>query len=199
MPTGYTHGVQEGKIATLRDYALTCARGMGVAITMRDEPADAPFPERFEPSTKYHDEHIADAQNLLDQIPNLSAAECDARALADFMTAMESHVKYATDKAAGKRRYQDMICQVEAWKPLPEIETLKTFMLEQLNTAMKFDYGGTYRAPVPIRLTGEQWREKTLAKASEDLAYHTVERNKEIDRTESRNAYLKAMRDSFPA
>lgn len=38
MPTGYTADVQTGKIKTLREFALTCARNFGIAILQREEP-----------------------------------------------------------------------------------------------------------------------------------------------------------------
>ena len=43
MPTGYTADIQDGKITTLREYALSCARAFGALIMMRDDPHDAPI------------------------------------------------------------------------------------------------------------------------------------------------------------
>lgn len=198
MPTGYTHAVQDGKISTLREFAMTCARGMGALILMRDDPNDAPIPKRFEPNTKYHDDALAAAQALLSEIPTLSAEECDKRAAAEFEAAMKSHTDYAISKSEGERRYKEMKFRVERWKVPEEIASLKDFMLEQLNSSIEFDCGGSYRPDAPVRLTGEQWREKTLAEASHNVAYHTTERAKEIARAESRNRWLDEFWKSLP-
>lgn len=198
MPTGYTSDVQNGKISTLRDFALQCARGMGALITMRDEPWNAPIPKQFSPQNSYHDEHIDAAKKLLAELPALTAAECDARAQAEFDAAMAEHLRYAGNRSLSKTRYQEMLGKVEQWKPADGLTGLKDFMLEQLNESIRFDCSGNYRPEPPKRLTGERWREQTLEKASHDLAYHSEHREQEIQRTESRNRWLKALWDSLP-
>lgn len=199
MPTGYTAGVADGKIATLRDFAWACARGMGALITMRDDPHDAPVPEQFKPSTSYHDDILSTVRDILGSVPHLSADECDRRAKFDFDTEMESHLRYAREKNEQRARYRDMICKVEAWKPDDEVLSLKEFMLSQLKDSVEFDCPErpSYEPKPPVRLTGEKWREQILEKASRDLAYHATERDKEIQRTAGRNKWLKALRASL--
>jgi hypothetical protein len=197
MPTGYTHKVQDGKITSLRDFAMECVRGMGVCISMRDDPHDKPIPERFEPEASYHDEHIATARNVLDKTPGLTPQECDVLAQADFEAEMESHIKYANNRQQAKANYQNMIAKVEAWKPHEDVVGLKDFMLQQLRESIKFDCSDSYRPEPPIRLTGEQWRQKQLERASRDLAYHEKKRAAEIRRVEDRNRYLVALRESL--
>jgi len=199
MPTGYTASVQDGKVTTLREYAIQCIRGMGVCITMRDDPADTAPPAAFEPSTEYHDRAIAEATAILAEIPELSAGECGERAKAEFDQAMADHIRYAAEQAAGERRYREMLAQVEAWKAPAEIESLRDFMRDQLKQSIEFDCGGSYKPSPPVRLTGEKWREAKLQRASKDLAYHETERAKEIDRTNARNKYLAAFWSALPA
>jgi hypothetical protein len=172
---------------------------MGVCVSMRDDPADKPVPERFEPETSYHDEHIATAKAVLDKTPGLSAAECDVLAQADFDAEMAAYIKHANNRAETKQNYEDMLCKVEAWNPNEDILSLKEFMLQQLRESIKFDCSSPYRPEPPIRLTVEQWRQKQLERASKDLAYHESARASEIRRTEGRNAYLASLRASLPA
>jgi hypothetical protein len=61
MPTGYTSKIATGEMTSLRHFILTCARGMGALVHMRDEPSDAILPLRLEPDTSYHDDEIARA------------------------------------------------------------------------------------------------------------------------------------------
>lgn len=196
MPTGYTYDVQRGKITTLHDFALHCARAMGACIMMRDDPADAPIPERFEPHTDFYDKGIAEARAVLAEVPALSAQECDARAAADYETALKSHTDRLAEQAAGERRYRSMLAQVEGWTT--QAEGIREFMLEQLRTSISHDCDSRYEPEPPIRQTGEQWRQTTLEKVSRVLADRTVERAKEIGRTEGRNQWLANLRASLP-
>lgn len=198
MPTGYTCAVQDGKVSTLRDFALQCARGMGALIMMRDDPWDAPIPKQFLPQTSHYDEHIEAAKKILAELPNLEPYECDARAQAEFDAQMASHLKYASSRSLSKIRYLEMLGKVENWRPVDGLTGLKDFMVEQLNESIKFDCPDSYRPERPKRLTGERWREQKLEEASRDLAYNSEEREEEIQRTESRNRWLKALWDSLP-
>lgn len=48
MPTGYTYGIHDGSVTTLREFALRAARGMGALLPLREAPPDAPIPRCFE-------------------------------------------------------------------------------------------------------------------------------------------------------
>lgn len=194
MATGYTHPVIDGKITSLRQFVLRCARGMGATIMMRDEPLDAPIPERFEPHTSYHDEKIAAARLALATLPMLDASEADRLAGEEFDAAMAQHVKYETEEAAGRARLISLRDQTAAWET--GAEGIKDFMLEQLDMTIG---KGSWTPEPPERLTAEDWRRRALEKASRDLAYHETERAKEISRTEERNRWLATLRASLPA
>ncbi len=198
MPTGYTHAVQDGKITTLREFALTCARAFGACITMRDDPSDAPIPERFEPHTDYHDRGIAEARAILAELPGLSVAECNQRAQNDFDAALASHTDREVERTRQRTRYEQMVAKVEGWKVPDDLREMRSFMLDQLRSSIDHDCNIGRYDPAPVLLGGSTWRDKRLEEASRSLAYHTVERQKEIDRTESRNAWLKALRDCLP-
>lgn len=199
MPTGYTADVQDGKITTLREFALACSRAFGALIIMRDNPMDAPIPRQLVPDTRYYDERLAEARKVLDEVPTLSADECEARAKAEFDAAMASHMKYETNRAIARQRYKEMLSRVEHWSVPEEIDGLKKFMIEQLNESIRFDCSEDYKPAPPKRLTGERWREQALEKASRDWAYQSVEREKEIERTKGRNQWLDSLWRSLPA
>lgn len=194
MATGYTHPVVSGEITTLREFVLRCARGMGAAVMMRDEPLDKPIPERFEASTSYHDEKIAKARAALEELPALSADDADKRADEEFAAAMARHVEYEAEETAGYERLKRMHDEVRTWKT--KAGGIKDFMLGQLNLTIG---RGPYQSEPPVRMTAEDWRRKAMEKASRDLAYHEVERAKEIERTEERNRWLADLRASLPA
>lgn len=198
MPTGYTAAVQDGKVTTLRQFAMTCARAFGACIMMRDDPSDAEIPERFEPETEYHDTHIATANAVLAEIPMLTAEECDARAIAEFSAAEAAATEYEASRAHGRARYQQMLAQVEGWGAPADLQGLKDFMAEQLRGSIEFDCSPS-SLPGPVKMSGEEWRKIALKRAADDLAYHAKGRAEEIARANGRNAWLASLRASLPA
>lgn len=198
MPPGYTHAVQDGKITTLRDYALCCARAFGALIEMRDDPSDAPIPEVLEPRTNFYDEMLIQARTKLDFLAVLPDDQCEIQAKAAFEKELADHTKYESDRYQEKLRYEKMLEKVSKWQVTDDLRSLKDFMAEQLRTSIGHDCSTSYSPKGPIRLTGQDWRRRELEKASRDLAYGTEHRNGEIQRTNERNQWLSQLRGALP-
>jgi hypothetical protein len=198
MPTGYTADVQSGKITEFRDFAMQCARAFGALITMRDDPHDAAVPQEFQPNTKYYDELIAGAKAILDELPQLSDAECNRRAMAAHADELDSHLRYARERQEHRSRYEAMLSKVREWQPpTAEHEEMKAFMAKQLSESIDFDCSERYQPEAPTLLPGAVWRETALAKAARDLAYGQEGRCKELKRTADRNKWLADLRASL--
>lgn len=195
MPTGYTACVGDGEITEFAPFALRCARAFGVAITMRDDPMDVPIPETFKPDTRYHDERIATTTALLAELGKLTGRECEHRAQVERTAALTSEEGYRQKRADTRARYEAMLAKVDAWDAPAEWSELKVFMLKQLRESINFDCRD-YSTDHP-RLTGEEWKAKTITKANRDLAYHTEERTKEIERAAERTRMMQSLRASF--
>jgi hypothetical protein len=194
MPTGYTADVASGKIDTLDAFALMCARGMGACVMMRDASHDAPIPERFEPSS-YHAERIAEARAEIERLSGLSTAELAELAATNRAEVIARNAIYVAEREAQRARYKAMIAKVSAWTGAPE--GIQEFMLSQLQESLQFDCSGeVYQAAVPSA-DGAEWRADEIAKAERTIAYHTPEQAKEVERTESRNAWLAQLRKSL--
>lgn len=192
MPTGYTADVGDGKVTTLREFALQCARGMGACLPMRDEPWGTPIPARFEPQTKYHDDKLAEARVVLETLPKLSEAECDTRAVEEYEATIARDAKYRADRELRNSRYRSMLDAVSSWNT--DAEGIKEFMVEQLSISIERDYFSKSSA----MLTGAEWREDRLKQAHHDVAYHERARGEEIWRTQERNRWLSDLRASLP-
>lgn len=106
MATGYTCDVSDGKITTLRDFALRCARAFGALITMRDEPFDAPIPEKFEPHTDYHDKAIREAREQLEKLSAMSPAQVAKAAKADADKITAAHAQSDASRQDTENRYK---------------------------------------------------------------------------------------------
>ena len=196
MPTGYTYPVAEGKVSTLREYALQCSRNFGALIHLRDEPHDVPIPKKIDSSSYYYAEKVAEARRVLAEVPGLGAIELDRRALEEFEQELEARIKYRTDAENENRRMKEMLARVERWKVPEDLLTLKQFMIDQLKLSID-DARGSY-APGPVRLTGEQWREQALKDASRDLERCSMELIRENERNATANRWLKQLWDSLP-
>lgn len=195
MPSAYTASVADGTITELKPFAMQLARGMGALVMMRDDPWDAPIPERFEPS-QYNAERLAEAKAERDRITSMSDAEADAAAKAEA----EEFDRYVAERDARqveqRKRYESMIAKVGAWKGAPE--GIREFALSQLRESLDFDCPDLQplfeRRPDE---NGAAWRAAKLAKLGEIILYHAKEQAEEEHRTESRNLWLAQLRRSL--
>lgn len=194
MPTGYTASIAEG--ISFKDFVMQCSRAMGALVMMRDEPFDAPIPERFEPSS-YHAERLADAEKDLAWYMNMADSEAERERLKEFEASMDSREKCIKSANELRAKYEAMRQQVAAWEPpTPDHEGLRDFMLQQIDESIKFDCNTSYYGEPELYST-RGWRDIKIMKARRDIEYHTAEQAKEVEHTEQRNAWLKALRDSL--
>ena len=191
MPTGFTADVANGKTTSLREFALTCARGMGALILMRDEPDDATIPPRFEPDTQWHDERIATARDMLDDLTHDQAVDRWAAANTEIHKAREEAIQRNEET---RQRYNAMLAKLDKWPTDGAPEGLHGFMYRQLVDSRDFDVDDDPTAYMPEPYaTVEDWKASVRTRANEELAYHTVERDKVIARTVERNAWLEKL------
>lgn len=198
MPTGYTAEVQSGKITGLKPFILQLARGMGALIMMRDAPADAPIPERFEPS-KWNAEKLAEAETKLAEVMSMPDDMAQAASDAAYQDRSEAFERRRVERDEHRARYKAMLAKVEAWRGAPE--GIKEFALEQLQSSLDFDCspvsGDDPWIGKPKAWSGEEWRRNRIEKLHRDIAYHTKANAEEIERTEARNQWLKTLLESL--
>jgi hypothetical protein len=195
MPTGYTADVASGKVTTLRQFAMECARAFGACITLRDEPASTPIPEAFERSD-YHIKEKAEAEASLVNLYAMTANERATAAEEANKQSRDALHRAINENDIQRQRYDDMLTQVRAWSGAPE--GLQKFMLEQLADSKKFDTStdpGKYYDATP--LSTQEWFDSEVAKFRKSLAYHTEEYDKECARVHERNAWLRQLRKSL--
>lgn len=196
MPTGYTAGVADGTIADVAEYLRPMARAFGFMIEMRDEPADAPWPDRFEPST-YNANRLAEAKAALTNLSKMLPDEMEEAAQRQYDTELAERRKSDAEAKATRARYEAMLARVRAWTPSTDPEqamsNIRKFAIKQLEESISFDCDRSWREPV-VRQTGAVWHAKAVSKAQRDVAYHTEEAAKEVERTNARNACLAAFR-----
>lgn len=196
MPTGYTAKIADG--TTFNDFVMACARGMGALIMMRDEPSNAPIPERFEPSDYHATKQVA-AEMELGRLLRMAPEEAEQATRTEFMEESARHFETMQKNDDLRQKYEAMLAEVKAWQPpTPDHEGVKKFMAEQITGSIDFDCdNGYYRDNAPKRLNGPEWLEKKIAAARHDIDHHRKNHSEEVERTESRNRWLKSLRDSL--
>ncbi len=177
MPTGYTDAI--AKDISFEDFVWRCARAFGALVTMRDEPYDAPIPEKFE-STDYHSRGLEKAQADLVEFQKLSSADYEKRAQEEYESEIAMYLQRVKEKTTLRNKYSAMLAQVIEWiPPSPDHEKLKSFMASQIRESIDFD---CFEPKKPERLSGEDWANKAFSGIMWNINYHTEEQTKEIER-----------------
>jgi hypothetical protein len=196
MPTGYTANIEKG--ITFEQFIMDCARAFGSLISMRDAPSDAKIPEKFKPSS-YHKDRLKEIEKELLIVRKMNTKVAFGRAKQDY----EEELKHKEDgirKAEALREsYLFMLAKVRAWQP-PSIDHigLKKFMNEQITKSIDWDCGTDYYiGKRPVRLSGQQWKEKRLANLMKDYTYNKKEYSEEVERIEGRNTWIRLLRESL--
>lgn len=192
MPTGYTAAIYEGKNPTFEEFALDCARAFGALILLRDSDKSEPIPQ-FEPSTEYDEERLAFAIPRLAEVNAWTDEEADAQAIAVFDEAVREWSQRQNERLTLRMRYMAMLDQVRAWEPPTEDHrALKNFMDAQLCESIEHDCRSSF-PKAPTAQTGAEYRQAEILRLQWDIDNARKHIAEEIERTESRNAWVAAL------
>lgn len=195
MPTGYTERVRTGKITEFKDFALSCAKAFGPCITLKDCPEDFPIPDEFQPNSYYEDELIA-AQTELAKLKAMTEEEKVAAVIAHNKEEKEDYEKYAEKKQQELYRYTTMLESVKAWDPpTPDHKSLKDFMMERLQTSIKYDCEVFWDEPVDLDV--ETWYNQEVRKLEKRIEDYTKLYDEEVKRVDYRNKWIRELRGSL--
>jgi len=196
MPTGYTSGVATGEVTDFTEYALECARAFGACIMLRDEPSGIEIPE-FKPSD-YNAKALAKAERDLAEFASMDINS--RRALYESET--EQRIARANEGISEKRkqreRYEAMLEKAKSFRPPTEDhEDYAKFIVSQLEESIRFDCSGDYYERELQPVSFERWQSQKRSGLLRDIEYHEKANREEIERTASRNAWVKALKESL--
>lgn len=194
MPTGYTNAVLEG--ATFEEFVWGCARAFGALAPMREDLANKPVPDKFEPST-YHAIELKEAEERLETIQALDSSAWEKR-YNEYLKKLHKEDEGRKQRDDDTRfKYTQMLHKVRAWEPPTAGHCgLKNFMIEQLEQSIDFDIIGDRFKPAILGF--DEWKRVELDRALKDINYHKGEFEKERQRVASRNNWISALRESVP-
>jgi hypothetical protein len=195
MPTGYTAAIKDG--ITFEQYALSCARAFGALIDMKEAPPDTPIPEKFEVSD-YHKEKILQDKTRLADIASMSDAQYDTESEREWQEQERHRLLQLAENQKLRRQYETMLEQVENYKsPSSDHDEYKNFMRNQILDSIKFDCSEKYYSTPTPKLSGADWASKQITELRKTIKYHEREYEKEVERTDNRNNWVRLLRESL--
>lgn len=197
MPTGYTADILDKNI-DFPQFVWDCARAFGALIHMRDDKHDARV-RKSEPDN-YHQEALQDAQADLLKMKALTDDEAAALAVVDFKKGRQAERESRERAEVATYRLTAMIWRVQDWQPpSKDHQSLKTFMLEQLQSTLEFDgtYRKWYRTPPPLK-TGPEYRTYQVKICLGNIEYHAKHLREDEERKSGQATWIDQLQDSVP-
>lgn len=194
MPTGYTAAIADG--ITFQQYALACARAFGALITMRDQPSDAPIPDRFEPDV-YYQKSLEAVQKELDTALAFSAEQVVLEAEKSYLEQHSSWTQRRVDRADRRAKYESMLVSVRAYvAPTPDHVEYKAFMERQIVDSIEWDCDDKCDEE-PQRVAAAEWIAGRLADLRRAVANCEQRARDEVAHAHQRTEWVRALRKSL--
>jgi hypothetical protein len=194
MPTGYTAGIADGKITTLEQYAMACARAFGALVKMRDDPFDAPIPEEMKVDNYYvtSAKEKNEAYEAFIALDQLGLESLHQKEIAD---AWEYFNKSKAEKKVQADRYAVMLVLAKNWKPpSDDFRTFKEFMVSQIEQSLHFDI---YDSKPPENISFKDWLAAKREKMAYEVSYAFKALEEETGRVNKANKWIRALRESL--
>lgn len=197
MPSGYTALLQENPDMAFEQFAARCARAMGALIHMRDDPLDAPLPEKIVPAPWYNDRVVACEAELIN-LRMVPRAARDSMAEKEWQKTEDRRLERIKERTELRVAYEAMLEKVRAWQPpTPDHQGFKDFMEKQLVESIAWDCDTKYDAEPTPKLTGGEWYEKQEKWLLNEIHSAKQSYAEEVARTEGRQKWLDDLRNSL--
>jgi len=187
MPTGHTSNLYNGKAESFEDFVLACARGMGAFIHQRDD-SSCDKPALRTPSA-YHAEAVAKDEAALNAWNK--AGDDDKY---DQWRGYENDTNRANRDRRAKNealrfRYDRRLKEVKAWSVPERLQSFKDFMIDQIESSIKFDCSD-YQQDV---LEYDEWADQQAGYLLRSLESSQKSFDADIKRCAEQNQYAAAL------
>jgi hypothetical protein len=195
MPLGHAAKVRSGEITDLRDYALLSLRAW--RSSAGDVEIDYEVVSAEEQPSPYYARKLEEAQSRLASLKAMKAEEAALHTRETHVKAHSAWSEWTREKKARRKRTQDMLKKLKAWKPpTRDLTELKDFMREELETALAHEALDT-DPPRPSRAAARKHLTEALEQAERDVAYYQRKAAEEESRVARDNDHLRALIASF--
>jgi hypothetical protein len=196
MSTGYTCYIEDGRISTLRDYALICARAFGACVMLRDEAFVPGVVPNVSENSTYHQERLDEAILDMRKIDELNREQIIEMAFDEYRTELLEWNASLEKHYALQKKYDDMYAQVLAWAVPIEYTKLKEFMLQQIDTSRDDDKYILAREPKLAE--PDEWLAAKVRSIRWNIEYHTKELADEKRRNGGRVDWINGLVAALP-
>jgi hypothetical protein len=196
MPTGYTANILDGKVKTFQEFAKTCMRAFGATIHMRDDSMDSEYVPQI--PNNYHSKAIKEAEKHLKDAETMTDKQVVSNRKKELNESRKWHVKKISEIKKDRKKLDTILSYAMSYQPPTSEHTgIKDFMIQQLAETIKYDGETDYHDKALERIKCElssldanKIRNKKIAKANEELQYHSEELRKEIERCDKSNKWV---------
>lgn len=197
MPTGYTSLILEKPETTFEQFAMRCAKAFGACIEMRDDPIDAEIPE-FKPSQCVMDS-LDSAKKKLEQAMGYQDYQWRDMHEEEIQDGLRRREESRQKDQNERKLFESMMEQVRAWKPpTDEHVGLKEFMLKQLAESLpEMRTDEWYERYSPIETDLAKFKKFRIEILRDSVNYYEKVLQGERERAESRNLWVKQLRESL--
>lgn len=193
MPTGYTAGILDGTTKDFNEFAKLCSRAF--IMHLRDEPMDSEYKE-FE-AGDYHSKAIEEGLTDLKQANSLSDEDLIIQEKNRLIESINHHLKRFEKEAANKVKMDLFLDKARSYvPPTKKHQGIANFMIDQLSKTIDFDCNSNYHIKELknledelLKVNADDIRSKMKIKATQSIAYHTEEYEKEIKNCREHNKW----------
>lgn len=199
MPTGYTYSVQNGEVTELKEFMLSCAKGVGAFIHMRDDGTSSGI--KYREVGEYYLRRLENTKREFEEFKLLSDEEIQKQLDESYERRVKEQKEGLKRFDEQKQRYLDMIDKVKEWMPPTEDHVkLKEFALEQLNGSLEFDCSDSsrnYYLQEPVKDTVEEYKSYKIKSYLKDLEYYSKRYRDELESVEKANKWIRDLIESL--
>lgn len=193
MPTGYTYGIEQGKISTFQEFAKECMRAF--VIHMRDDDNN----KEYYPQTLsgYYSKELSNSRRSLTNIMKLSDKDVISKRKCELI----KDKKYASNRIVEKKKLlvklNEMLSKAKEYQsPTEEHNGIRDFMIQQLETTIDHDCDTKYSERELVEINAELKninpivvRENCIKSEKENIERYLKGHNEEVDRCNANNKW----------
>jgi len=199
MPTGYTASIVSDDGVDFNGFVLNCARAFGALISLKEEDHNIEIPDEIKPNVSFYEEKLKEAEARLKKLSKMKISAAKVIAQKEFEKGLLWTIKSLREKIADREKYDAILQQVLLWvPPTKDHENLKSFMIDQINSSIKWDCSlGLSDTVEPKALTGKEWMKFERDTCKRDIEFYTEQLNSEVNGSLEKTMWIQQLKQSL--
>lgn len=188
MPTGYTAGIENGKIDNGSDFLKVCSRAFGALIHMREDPLENKI--RKAECSEFYTKRLNEAKEKLNEILSMSDKQIEVEIKNGYDTKLKEYKDIYNEGEEKNKKYNHILAEVLEWiPPTDDHEGLKSFAIDQIKISMS-DFHIEYKDKTPDKFTIPEWRKTMTELALNEIEYYSKAIKEETESINDKNKWV---------